>query len=364
MQSFWELDQLTTQDISIIGGGILGLFTAYELSEKYPKARIALYERSPYTAGATSRNAGFACFGSISEINADRKLWGNDIALKILSQRWLGIQRIYSLLGSRIDYEKYGGYELMFESETPSTLLDEMNDYLFPLFNEPVFSFQQDRINEFGFGKDVKNLIYNHFEGQIHSGKLVLALHEILRQKNVQYFANSEVTSYTGDSSIEFSVNNRFVVKTNKLIFCTNAFLPHGNLKVKPARGQILITKPIPELSFKGCFHFQEGFYYFRNVGNRILFGGGRNLDLEGEMDSQFLLNKVIQEDLIAKLNTIIAPKLSPKIEMQWSGIMAFSENKLPLIEKIDENIIYAMNCNGMGVSLSPITAQEISRMI
>jgi len=364
MQSFWELDQLTKQDISIIGGGILGLFTAYELSEKYPTANIAVYERSPYAAGATSRNAGFACFGSISEINTDRKLWGDDLTLKILSKRWEGIQRIYSLLGSKIDYENCGGYELIFESKTPSSLLDEMNDYLFPLFNESVFSFQQDGINKFGFGKDVKNLIYNRFEGQIHSGKLVLAMHELLRQRNVQYFANSEVTSYTGGSSIEFSVNNRFIVKTNKLIFCTNAFLPHKSLKIKPARGQVLITRPIPELSFKGCFHFQEGFYYFRNVGNRILFGGGRNLDIAGETDHQFLLNNVIQQDLISKLHTIIAPKYSPQIEMQWSGIMAFSKDKLPLIEKIEENIIYAMNCNGMGVSLSPITAQEITRMI
>ena len=71
-------------------------------------------------------------------------------------------------------------------------------------------------------------------------------------------------------------------------------------------------------------------------------------------------LNQRIQADLIQKLKEIILPNTPFEIEMQWSGIMAFSDTKLPLIKNISKNIIYAMNCNGMGVSLSPITAKEI----
>jgi hypothetical protein len=30
-------------------------------------------------------------------------------------------------------------------------------------------------------------------------------------------------------------------------------------------------------------FHLEKGYYYFRNINDRILLGGGRNLDFEGE---------------------------------------------------------------------------------
>jgi glycine/D-amino acid oxidase-like deaminating enzyme len=361
MLSFWESHQLNNNDFSIVGGGILGLFTALELSNKFPNSKIVVYERDSFAAGATSKNAGFACFGSISEILSDRILWGDSISLEIIHKRWLGIERIQKLLGSKIDYENYGGYELFFDNTCANENLEKANQFLHPIFKTAVFSNQSEKIKEFGFGTQVKKLAYNPLEGQIHSGKLIYALHELLNKKNIRIQTNSEVTEYSSGNKVEFLVNNKWTVKTNQLIFCTNAFPPLGINNIKPGRGQVLITKPIPNLKFKGCFHFQDGYYYFRNVGDRILFGGGRQLDFEGETGNSFLLNEKIQQDLDEKLQTIISPNQNIEIDNRWSGIMAFSENKLPLVEHISKNVIYAMNCNGMGVSLSPMTAIDIS---
>ena len=57
---------------------------------------------------------------------------------------------------------------------------------------------------------------------------------------------------------------------------------------MQPARAQVLITKPIKNLQIKGTFHLDKGYYYFRNIDNRILFGGGRNLDFKTEETSEF----------------------------------------------------------------------------
>jgi glycine/D-amino acid oxidase-like deaminating enzyme len=360
MRSYWESDQFKTNDFSIIGAGILGLFTAYELSIKYPKARIAIYERDAFAAGATTKNAGFACFGSLTEIASDKKRWGDDISLEIVRKRWQGIERIQSILGHKIDYENLGGYELILDDESNVEELEGINHFLHPIFNQNVFRFQTEKIKEFGFGSRVKKMIYNSLEGQIHSGKLILAMHKLLHNNNVQISTNSELTDFCQGESVSFSINGKQELKTKKLIFCTNAFPPEDIKSIKPGRGQVLITRPIPNLKLKGCFHFHEGYYYFRNVDNRILFGGGRQLDFEGETDTRFLLNNTIQADLIEKLTTIILPNQTIEIDSQWSGIMAFSEDKLPLIQRLSDNVIYAMNCNGMGVSLSPITAKEI----
>ena len=68
----------------------------------------------------------------------------------------------------------------------------------------------------------------------------------------------------------------------NSLIVCTNAFTKQliPELDVIPFRNQVLITKKIQDLKLKGCFHYNKGYVYFRNVGNRILLGGFRNLDI------------------------------------------------------------------------------------
>ena len=60
---------------------------------------------------------------------------------------------------------------------------------------------------------------------------------------------------------------------------------------VKPARAQVLITKPIKNLKLKGAYHYKQGYYYFRNINDRILFGGGRDLDPKTETTTKIELN-------------------------------------------------------------------------
>jgi glycine/D-amino acid oxidase-like deaminating enzyme len=379
LQSYWEQDSLSYFDYSIVGGGILGLFTALELRKKYPQSTIAIFEKSMFSQGATSRNAGFVCFGSATEIMSDRLLLGDEKTLEIIQKRWLGIQAIQSkFTDEEIDYKNYGGYELI--NEESKIDLDELNLFLYPIFNQNVFEYRNESINEFGFQK-VKSIIYNKLEGQLHSGKLILALHRQIQSNNIFYFPNTEVTDYyAAESSTRDSAGGEFSlitmghaplsrhaplqIQTQKLIFCTNAFAPKNIVNIKPGRGQVLITKPIPKLNIKGTFHFDQGYYYYRNVGDRILFGGGRNIDFKSETTIEFELNQKIQADLIQKLKEIILPNTPFEIDMQWSGIMAFSDTKQPIISKISENIIYTMNCNGMGVCLSPITAKEVVNII
>ena len=219
MLSFWEKDQLIDFDFAVVGGGILGLFTAFELSIKYPKARIAIFEKSMYGQGATTRNAGFACFGSMTEIASDRRKWGDEKTLEIIEKRWRGIQKIKNTLGSKIDYETYGGYELIFETKDIDSQLNETNRFLFPIFQKNVFSIAVDNLRKFGFSDEVKQLIFNPIEGQLHSGKLVLALHKLLQNKGVSFFSNSEITNYQSGEKVYFSINHQRELSTTKLIF-------------------------------------------------------------------------------------------------------------------------------------------------
>jgi len=161
-----------------------------------------------------------------------------------------------------------------------------------------------------------------------------------------------------------FSAKEKISFNAKSVIVCANAFTKKiiPRLKILPGRGQVIVTKPVANLKFKGVFHFDEGFYYFRNFEKRIIFGGGRNLDFKNEETLVFEKNEKIIADLKSKLEKIILPGQKSEIEYSWSGIMGFTENKLPLIEKISDRISSVISCNGMGIAMSSFIAEEMSR--
>jgi len=70
--SYWEKDVYFDKiDVVIIGSGIVGLTAALRLKQKESKLKIVVLERGLFPDGASNRNAGFACFGSPSELLED-----------------------------------------------------------------------------------------------------------------------------------------------------------------------------------------------------------------------------------------------------------------------------------------------------
>lgn len=89
----------------------------------------------------------------------------------------------------------------------------------------------------------------------------------------------------------------------------------------------MLVTSPIPNLKIKGSFHYEKGYYYFRNVGDRVLLGGGRNLDFKEEATTDFGTTTIIQNRLESLLKEMIIPDEDYVTEMRWSGIMGHQKS-------------------------------------
>lgn len=72
--SYWEKEQyFRGNDLVVVGSGIVGLNAAIEYKLKYPRQKVLVLERGILPLGASTKNAGFACFGSVSELNDDLK---------------------------------------------------------------------------------------------------------------------------------------------------------------------------------------------------------------------------------------------------------------------------------------------------
>ncbi len=372
MLSYWERDAFLEADHLVIGGGIIGLQVAIELKERRPAARVLVLERGLFPSGASTKNAGFACFGSLTEILSDIARMGETAALDVVARRWEGLQMLRSRVGDEaMNYEAFGGFELLFEEHLPALdQMDRVNEWLRPHFGVTVFHLDETGRRAAGFGSKTRALVRNALEGQVHSGRLMLALQKIAGAKGVEMLTGSHVTHLeeSGKAAKVHVQQGSDVItfQAGQVAVCTNGITSElmPGLGIQPGRGQVMVTEPIADLPWKGTYHVEEGYFYFRNIGNRILLGGGRNLDFEGEACTEMAITDPIQHALETLLNQVIVPGLSPKIEHRWAGVMGFSEDKQPKVQRISEHMVLGFGCNGMGVALGAEIARRTAAMM
>lgn len=384
-------------DVCIIGGGIIGASMAVELKQNQPDLRVCLVERDEGPMGATTRNAGFACFGSLSEMANDIDLLGADVVFDLVQRRVNGLRALRSRCGdANISYEDTGGHEVFFDDHPSLLRIEEINSLLEPIFGGSAFQRRDDLIKTYGFQynsyqleepgtnhgfRSVKALVRTEYEGMLHSGLLVHRLWTIAGGLGVDIIVSDVIGIHDVQSS-EFNIGIQFKNKNsivcNKVVVATNARInetlslwqqhhmshPLSNNVVSPARGQILVTSPITNLRFRGTFHYNQGFVYFRSIGNRVLLGGGRNLAFEEEQTLSMETTTRIQSYLENLLYNVILPRERISIEYRWAGTMAFSESKQPVVEEVSPNVFVAFGCNGMGVAIGSEVAKRTAELI
>jgi gamma-glutamylputrescine oxidase len=295
--------------------------------------------------------------------------------LELVEMRFKGLERIQKYFNKKlIDFELCGGYELYDPSDKVSTEQLKNNiDYINSLFKpvtdkKKTYKLADEQISSFGFG-NTKHLVKNNLEGFLHSGKLVQALLNTVQGMGVQVFNQTEIKSFQErNDTVELETNHNFRLVARQLLICTNAFtkqlLPEED--IIPARGQVLLTSPVKNLPFCGTFHSDEGFYYFRNLGNRVLLGGARNKAFDEEQTTDMNTSDLIQNQLQKYLDEVVLTGFKDQytIEHRWAGIMAMGTEKTPLVKEIRSNIFCCVRMSGMGVALAPIVSQQVATMM
>lgn len=371
--SYWEQKSfLSGYDIMIIGSGIVGLNAALQLKIKQPELKVGILEAGFLPSGASTKNAGFACFGSVSETLDELESSSEDEVMTVVEMRWKGLQKMKALLGdTALDFQQLGGFEIFGSKDEPlANNCIEKLVYLNRLFKEvtgltDIYAVADEKIAEFGFS-NVSKMISNYAEAQIDTGKMMQALISKVQGLGVSLYNNCSLLHIEKTSEQQLLITTQGNFKAQKVIMATNAFIGsfYPQLNVFPGRGQVLVTAPVDNLKVRGTFHYDKGYYYFRNIDNRILLGGGRNIDFKAEETLETGVTESVQNKLEELLFTTILPGQKPKIEYRWSGVMAFGDQLKPIIEQVEENIYCAVRCNGMGVALGSLSGEQVAELV
>jgi gamma-glutamylputrescine oxidase len=376
MISIWEKETFyAPQDVVIVGSGFVGLWCAFQLKKRKPELKVTIVDRGIIPTGASTRNAGFACFGSLSEVVYDAQTMGTDKMLELVEMRFKGLERIQKYFDDDvIDFEMCGGYELYDVSDIVGTeKLQENIQYINSLFKpitgkKRTYRLADEAITSFGFGS-TRHMVKNALEGYLHSGKLVKGLLSKVQGMGVQVFTQTAIEAFehTNDG-IELQTSQEFKLTTKQLLVCTNAFAKElfPGEDIIPARGQVLLTSPIENLPWKGTFHSDEGYYYFRNLGKRVLLGGARNKAFDEERTMDMNTSEFIQSELESYLDRVVLPNYKGQysIENRWAGIMAMGAEKMPVLKEVEPSIFCCVRMSGMGVALAPVVSQKVTEMM
>lgn len=354
--SFWEKKYIQAPaEVIILGSGIVGISTAISILEARPGTTVKIIERGSWPYGASTKNAGFSCFGSVSELLDDVSHMGEDACLEIVSMRWQGLQKLKNRVGvNSLEYSSCGGTELFRprDKELQDKCLSSL-EYCNKLIKDATglettySSLHNEDLKGFS-----DRLIYNRHEGTLNPVSMMNCLISKAADKGAHIIRGVNVTRIDSENRL-LECDEDICIPYDLLVVCTNGFaaqlLPH--LDVRPARNQVLMTAPIPGNRLKSGYHLDKGYVYFRNYEGRILLGGGRNLFPEEESTDKFGNTTGIREFLTNMLD-IIHPGASSLIEHWWSGILGIGESKYPIIQWIDDHILAGVRMGGMGVAI------------
>jgi len=195
--SYWDKCELEkTCDVLVIGAGIVGLSAAIEIKTREPNLSVEVLEKEAYGALASSRNAGFACFGSVSEIYADIDRYGEEQTISLVQRRRAGLEKLVGRYGTEaLGYQRYGGYEVFAKAEDferQASRISSVNDWLEGLIFQVVDTPTCIRLHP--------QSVRNAQEGQLRTNRLYDLLESEARAYGIKIRRSATVHRIDQDS--------------------------------------------------------------------------------------------------------------------------------------------------------------------
>lgn len=371
--SYWERKAyFENVDVTIIGGGLVGLSCGISLLENQPDLHVLILERHSIPHGASTKNAGFACFGSPGELLDDMSKRPATEVFELFSKRYRGVQKLMQRTSKSNPIQKpEGGYELIRENSNgvpmDPQILDDLNSEIENVTGlKNYFYVQNERLQEFSL-TGFEAIICNDHETCLDPVQTLNCLNELFRSLGGQILYGMPIHKWCEiNKGVQIELANGQTFQSRQLLFCVNGFARHyfSELDVQAARNSVLLLRPSKPLSLKGCFHVDKGYLYFRKIDEHLLIGGGRHWDYDNEFTTDFNINPYIEKRLLDFAEEHIFQNRAYTYVQNWTGIMGLGAAKHPIIKMVGTHIGVAVRMGGMGVALASLVGEDAASML
>lgn len=342
-------------DVAIIGGGIAGATAAYWLGRRGGLKTVVI-DQDKCASGATGRSGGFILRGIFAYYNQAVKTYGRETAKQVLAfneQTLAHIKDFAAEYGNHFDYGQCGSYLL-------ACSLDELSDLDESAQLMKEDGFDCEYIKEDPIDRDFYGAIHNPGDAAVNPAHLVKSL---LNASQAAILEGEQVYDMQSTANGVTLRTQNYVLHAGKVLLCTNAYTPLIERwfidKLKPVRGQIMVTRPINKKVVDKLCYANYGYEYFRMLPDgRFLLGGCREPFKNDETGTYAdMITQPVQKALQNYMRDRFPDIAGTPIDHRWSGLMAFTADGLPLVGELPPlpNVYFAVGCNahGMGYSFS-----------
>ena len=358
-------------DYLIIGAGFTGLSAARKLGSILNSKKIVVVDSQLAGEGASSRNSGYLVDTTLNDgFTSSKDIENYKKKTKIYNEGIKAVKKFIKEYQVDCEWNSCGKYFASSKIEDEK-IANEFSKLLLSLkFNNKIL--YKDEITKV-LGTSFYNVaVYTEGGILLNPAKLIRAMIDTLPD-NVKLYENTHLYSWKkNNSKIDCFFENN-IIKTYKIIFCTNGFLSSLNVKKNysfPLSLTASMTRKLSDKEFESIGKPKEwGVLPIRPMGATIRFTKDKKILIRNTVELRnpnFISNKDLN---IKKQNHIKGikkrfPTLPTNlIESTWSGVVCRSGNGSQIFEKIDKNIFVAGCYNGSGIGVGTLFGEQIALM-
>lgn len=362
------LEGAADSDVVVVGGGLAGVTLAYTLAEE--GASVVLLEAGEIAGAASGRNAGFLLAAPAEPYVEQVDFWGREGARAMLETGRRNHRRLRALaeaLGIECEYRKTGSVRLTRTAEEADEhrgSIPLMKADGFPMTEEDPARFVPARA-----APDFTAAFVMPEDGEVHPVKLIRGVARGALERGARLHEGSRVARGQWSDGAWTVATADGTARARTLVVATNAWGPEllpGLARIVVARrGQMLATAPLAGRVAELPTYAHYGYHYWRQMPDRrLVIGGWRDLDLDGEVGFGLETTPLVQGGIEGGLRALLGEDVP--VERRWSGTMGFARDGRPLVGWLDaqHHLAVCLGFTGHGMGMAAACTMDLAALL
>lgn len=364
-----------TADVVVIGGGLLGVWTAYWLARG--GASPVLLEATAIGYGATGRNGGFLRGGTAAGFSHLVETVGRDDALALEAMSAEGARLASEVIWEEridCDFRTPGTLALALSADELAAMRAEQSALAGTGFaGQPLDRADVARMIRTSLAEEIAGGTFYADGALLHSLKYLTGIVRAAERLGARFIRAQATGLAAADGGAVRVETDGGRIEAGSVVVALNAWsdalLPSLAGRIAPVRGQILAYAPIDPVFDAGIFASitPTGEYWQQTPDGAIVIGGCRADAAGGDVGVRELAPT---PEVLGRIDAVL-PRLFPalaglRVARAWAGPMAFTSDHIPVAGAVPD-LPNAWLCGGFcghGMPFGPRVGQLLAEAV